>query len=453
MTIQVERIKSLNAHRAARGRYVLYWMQASQRSTNNHALEYAILQANDLNLPVLVYFGLTTDYPEATERHYAFMLEGLAEVKEALHQRGIAMVVWACSPPEGALRLAQDAALLVTDRGYLRHQRAWREEVASRIGKLMVQVESDVLAPVETVSSKEEWAAATFRPRMAKMWNRFVLPLEQCEARIPSTHLDLALPGLDLTAPGAVLDQLPVDRSVKPVRDYIGGMHEAQRRLRDFIERRLAHYDEWRNSPALDGVSHLSPYLHFGQISPLDIVLQVQAAGGPGAQSFLEELVVRRELAINFCFYNTLYDSYMALPSWARKTLEEHQGDVRDPLYTPEELERAETHDPYWNAAQQEMAWGGKMHGYMRMYWGKKILEWSRTPQEAMRTALALNNKYELDGRDPNGYAGVAWCLGKHDRPWVERPIYGKTRYMNARGLERKFDMAAYVQHVAEMKP
>ena len=206
-------------------------------------------------------------------------------------------------------------------------------------------------------------------------------------------------------------------------------------------------------TPALDGVSGLSPYLHFGQISPLDIVLQVQAAGGPGAQSFLEELVVRRELALNFVFYNEFYDSLASLPAWVTKTLHKHESDVRDPLYTPQELERAETHDPYWNAAQQQMVWQGKMHGYMRMYWGKKILEWSRTPQEAMRVALALNNKYELDGRDPNGYAGVAWCLGKHDRPWKERPIFGTIRYMDASGLERKFDMAAYVQQVAALQP
>jgi deoxyribodipyrimidine photo-lyase len=453
MTIQVERIKSFNEQRAGEGRYVLYWMQASQRSTCNHALEYAILQANDLNLPLLVYLGLTEAYPGANARHYAFMLEGLQEMQKALLQRGIGMVVWLCSPAEGALRLAQDAALVVTDRGYLRHQQAWRQEVASRIDKLMVQVESDVVVPVETASGKEAWAAATLRPRIHRAWQRFLSPLEEREVRIPSAHLDLAAPGLDLAAPGALLGRLQVDRSVKPVRDYVGGMHEAQRRLQDFIERRLDHYDAWRNDPVLDGLSHLSPYLHFGQISPLDIALQVQAAGGPGAQSFLEELIVRRELAINFCFYNALYDSFLSLPAWARKTLEEHQSDVRDPLYTPEELERAETHDPYWNAAQQEMAWGGKMHGYMRMYWGKKILEWSRTPQEAMHTALALNDKYELDGRDPNGYAGVAWCLGKHDRPWAERPIFGKTRYMSASGLERKFDIEAYVQHVAEMKP
>jgi len=266
-------------------------------------------------------------------------------------------------------------------------------------------------------------------------------------------QLDLAPPGLDLRAPGAALASLPLDWSVKPVSETIGGMQEAQRRLREFIEQRLDHYPVWRNNPALDGASGLSPYLHFGQISPLDIALQVEAAGGPGAQSFLEELIVRRELAINFCYYNTLYDSFASLPAWAQRTLGEHQGDRRDPLYTAEELERAETHDAYWNAAQQQMVWQGKMHGYMRMYWGKKILEWSRTPQEAMRIALALNNKYELDGRDPNGYAGVAWCLGKHDRPWGERPIFGKTRYMSAGGLERKFDMAAYVQQVARMRP
>jgi deoxyribodipyrimidine photo-lyase len=193
----------------------------------------------------------------------------------------------------------------------------------------------------------------------------------------------------------------------------------------------------------------MSPYLHFGQVSPVTLALHAQEQGGSGTPAFLEELIVRRELAVNFVRYNDHYDSFASLPAWAQKTLELHQGDQREYGYSVDELERAATHDPYWNTAQMEMVKTGKMQGYMRMYWGKKILEWSRTPQDAYSVALYLNNKYEIDGRDPNGYAGIAWCFGKHDRPWGERPVFGMVRYMNAPGLTRKFAMDRYLEKVA----
>jgi deoxyribodipyrimidine photo-lyase len=190
----------------------------------------------------------------------------------------------------------------------------------------------------------------------------------------------------------------------------------------------------------------MSPYLHFGQISPLYISLQILESEKQNIDSFLEELIIRRELAINFVYYNNHYDSFDGLHDWQKKTLNDHKNDQRDYMYTLSELENAETHDPYWNAAQKEMIIRGKMHGYMRMYWGKKIIEWTKTPEVAYKIALYLNNKYELDGRDPNGFAGVAWCFGKHDRPWKERAIFGKIRYMNAKGLKRKFDTEAYAK-------
>jgi deoxyribodipyrimidine photo-lyase len=190
----------------------------------------------------------------------------------------------------------------------------------------------------------------------------------------------------------------------------------------------------------------MSPYLHFGQISPLYIALKVSKTRSLGAEAFFEELIIRRELSMNFVFYNEKYDSFKSIPDWAKKTLRAHQKDRRPYLYSPKELENAGTHDPYWNAAQKEMVITGKMHGYMRMYWGKKILEWSKTPEEAFKVALYLNNKYELDGRDPNGFIGVAWCFGKHDRPWGERAIFGNVRYMNDKGLKRKFDADKYVK-------
>ncbi len=222
--------------------------------------------------------------------------------------------------------------------------------------------------------------------------------------------------------------------------------------MRTFIQKKLSGFGDFRNDPSKDFLSNLSPYLHFGQISPLYIALEAKKYRSRGLEVFLEELIVRRELAINFVFYHSEYDRFSCLNEWAKKTLHEHRKDHRTYLYTSHQFEEAETHDRFWNAAQREMLVTGKMHGYMRMYWGKKILEWSRSPEEGFETALFLNNRYELDGRDPNGFAGVAWCFGKHDRAWPERPIFGKVRYMNEKGLERKFHMEGYLQRVKRLE-
>jgi deoxyribodipyrimidine photo-lyase len=228
----------------------------------------------------------------------------------------------------------------------------------------------------------------------------------------------------------------------------MGGTTEAKKRLRDFIKNKLDEYADLRNDPCLDATSNMSPYLHFGQISPLYIALKVMESEARGKESYLEELIVRRELSYNFVYYNNNYDKFSSLPPWAKNSLNCHARDKREYIYSLEEFEQAKTHDPYWNAAQKEMVLTGKMHGYMRMYWGKKILEWTRNPRQGFKMALYLNNKYELDGRDPNGFAGVAWCFGKHDRAWSERKVFGKIRYMNAAGLKRKFDADKYVERV-----
>ena len=227
-----------------------------------------------------------------------------------------------------------------------------------------------------------------------------------------------------------------------------GGASEGKRLLDTFIRDKLPRYAGQANDPGEDLSSGLSPYLHFGQISPLEVMAALRDESGENRDAFVEELTVRRELSMNFTQYNPGYDAYESLPAWARATLEKHGEDTRPYLYTREELDGARTHDPYWNAAQREMVLTGRMHGYMRMYWGKKLLEWGRTPREAFYTALSLNNRYCLDGRDPNSFAGIAWCFGKHDRPWGERNIFGSVRYMNAKGLERKFDMRRYLERV-----
>jgi deoxyribodipyrimidine photo-lyase len=447
---QKERIKALNRKEVKKGAYVLYWMQASQRAEYNHALEYAIIKANELRQPIIVFFGITDNFPEANERHYTFMLEGLKEVKQSLEKRGIQMVILHQSPEMGAVRLAKKASLVIVDRGYLRIQRKWRNDVANQINCSLIQVESDIVVPVEEVSNKEEYAAATIRPKIHRKLSHFLVPLKQGDPVIDSLSLDVE--SFPIENIDKALSKLHIDRSVKRVNSFQGGTKEALKHLELFLEGKLNRFPELRNDPTIDYLSHMSPYLHFGQISPLFIALEVKQTKSSGVEAFLEELIMRRELSMNFAFYNKKYDSYEAVPEWARKSLRSHQKDKRQYLYHLEELEQAKTHDPYWNAAQREMVIKGKMNGYMRMYWGKKILEWSKKPEEAFRVALYLNNKYELDGRDPNGFTGVAWCFGKHDRPWGERPIFGNVRYMNDKGLKRKFDADKYVKMVSQLK-
>jgi len=449
--IQPERIKKLNQKEPCQGKYVLYWMQASQRAEYNHALEYAVLKANELGKPLVVFFGLTGQYPEANERHYLFMLQGLLETQNRLQERGILMVIRQDSPDKGAEILAQGACLVVADRGYTRLQRAWRQNVANNISCPLVQVESDVVVPIEAVSKKEEYAAATIRKKFHLQLGKYLQPL----APVPLIHhsLGLKLETLDIALPHQVIQQLKVNIGAAPVA-MIGGTMTAKQRLQEFIQEKLPEYNEKRNHPELDYLSHMSPYLHFGQISPLYIaeqILNAVIAGQESKEAYLEELLVRRELSMNFVFYQENYDGIDCLPAWALATLQQHALDLRPYLYSLSRLENADTHDPYWNAAQKEMVVTGKMHGYMRLYWGKKILEWSRDFQEAYQAALYLNNKYELDGRDANGYTGVAWCFGKHDRPWQERAIFGKVRYMNDKGLERKFDMKRYLVKIKQL--
>lgn len=450
--VREERVQPLNGKDVVRGDYVLYWMQQSQRAEDNPALEYAVSRANALDLPLLVVFGLTDDYPEANLRHHAFMLEGLRETQRALEERGIKMLVRRGSPEKVALEAAKDAALVVCDRGYLHHQRRWREEVARGARCEVVQVESDVVVPIELASEKRETAARTLRPKIKHHLEDFlVLPEKQ---EVERSSLGLRCKGLDLTDAEAVLRAMDLDRSVPPVGHlFRGGTKEAGRLLERFLREHLSSYARNRNQPHTDDVSHMSKYLHFGQISPVYVALRVLDSGAPeeDVAAFLEELVVRRELAINFVFYTPDYHRYSSLPEWARRTLAEHRDDEREHIYTRSQLEDAATHDPYWNAAMNELRHTGYMHNHMRMYWGKKILEWTGTPEYAYRTALYLNNRYFLDGRDPNSYANVGWVFGLHDRGWPEREIFGKVRYMSEGGLRRKTDPDAYVRKVRDL--
>lgn len=433
--IEPERIHRLNGRPWAKGQYVLYWMQASQRAFWNPALEFAIDLANKRKLPVLVVFGLTPNYPEANLRHYAWMLEGLRETAQALRERKIGFVMRLGNPPDIALGLAHQAAAIVTDRGYLRHQRAWRRYIAEKAPCPVIEVEGDTLVPVEMVYSRQAVSAAVLRHRIQLLVPQFLCPLHE---QAPRIWADFAEPSLDPASPEKILPLLKVDRTVKPV-DFPSGTSAARKRLRLFIENALPRYAELRSDPRQDVTSGLSPYLHFGQISPVEIAWEVSRVDGPGATAFLEELIVRRELAINFVWYNPDYNRWEGLPRWARQTLQAHVADPRPALYTLEELELAQTDDPIWNAAQSALVQTGRLHNYLRMYWGKRLLVWTARPEEALRIGLYLNNKYALDGRDPNSYAGVGWCLGLHDRPFPERPIFGTVRPMTPEGFQRKY--------------
>jgi deoxyribodipyrimidine photo-lyase len=445
--IHKDRIRHLIAPPPRAGQYVLYWMQQAQRVQCNHALAHAIEIANELNLPLAVGFVLTPDFPEANLRHYVFMLEGIAEVQKDLQNLGIPFVLKTGPMVESVLAMAPKAAWVVADVGYLRIQRQWREQVAKALRCPYTEVETDAVVPVAIASSKEESAARTLRPKIMKKLDAYLDPVVLSEYRMRQTSQKIQ--PSDSISPIKLAGQMAKNKNISPVTYFHGGHAQAKQRLKKFISENLAAYDFLSRDPTKNCQSDLSPYLHFGQISPLEIVHEVQSADAPDAakKAFIEQVVVRRELAINFVFYNPGYDRYEdAVPPWAQKTLKDHAEDKRPYIYSLEQFENADTHDPYWNAAQREMVKTGKMHNYMRMYWGKKIIEWTQTPREAFEIMIALNNRYELDGRGPNGFAGAAWCFGRHDRPWQERVVFGKVRYMNAAGLERKFNIAEYAR-------
>lgn len=422
--------------------FVLYWMEAAQRAFGNPALEFALALARARKRPVAVVFALDPTGSAGTLRQHAFLLAGLAHVARGLAERGVRFSLRLGSPPEIVLGLAQGAAAVVTDRGYLRHQRAWRAEVARRAPCAVFQVETEAVVPVELAYPKEAVNAAALRRRIQPLLPRFLRPLPEQDPPVPSA--DLPLPGPEEPVSLEVLGKTELDRSVPPL-DLPAGTEAARRRLAQFLEGKLERYHLDRNDPTRDGTSGLSPYLHFGQISPVEVARRVAEAGGPGAAAFLEELVVRRELAFNFVFYNPQYDAFAGLPLWAQETLRRHAQDPRSALYTLEELEEGRTHDPLWNAAQAELRTAGKIHGYLRMYWGKQFLLWTPDPEDAFRWALYLNNKYALDGNDPASYAGVGWCFGLHDRPFPERPLWGKVRPMTGAGLRGKCDPRVYI--------
>ena len=438
------------------GRCVVYWMQRTQRGIDNHAVDLAVKAANLLGLPLVVYFAGISNFPHANLRHYAFLNQGLPDIEADLAARNISFVIRR-APDESHERFLADAraAFVIGDENPMREPERWRKALASRIKTPFWTVDADVVVPSKLME-KAQYGAYTIRPRLYRLLPEYLHPHENLKAErewkrprgfySDSVHEDITRGWKEL------------DRSVGPVDEWKGGTHAALKRLPMFIGRMLKDYDAQRNHPETDGTSCLSPYLHFGHLGPVTIALAVEAAtkANPKLQaardSYFNELIVWRELAVNFVRYTPNYDSAECAENWAKATIAEHARDEREHLYSLRQLEQAQTHDDLWNAGQIQMVRHGWMHNYLRMYWAKKIMEWTPNVATAMKYAIYLNDKYLLDGRDPNGYAGIAWAiLGKFDRAWGERPIFGKIRYMSGTSTGKKFDSKRYIQQMRSL--
>ncbi len=435
------------------GKCVVYWMQRAQRGIDNHAVNLGVECANLLGLPLVVYFAGISNFPHANLRHYVFLNQGLPDIEIDLAARNISFV-FRRAPHESHERLFADvgAAMVLGDENPMRAPESWRKHLAKVLRVPFWTVDTDVVIPSKLIE-KAQYGAYTIRPRLYRLLPEYLVPYENPRAehaweRPTNFHADSVHE--DMTR-----DWKDFDRSVEPVAAWQGGTHAALKRLYHFTTKILPGYDNQRNHPEVDGTSALSPYLHYGHIGPQTIALAVDAEAKanpslqPDRDGYFNELIAWRELAVNLVLYNPQYDSPECAEDWAKATIAEHARDERETLYTLEQLEAAETYDQLWNAAQLQMLHHGWMHNYLRMYWAKKIIEWTPDIATAHRYAVYMNDKYFLDGRDPNGYAGVAWSmLGKFDRAWFDRPIFGKLRYMSGASTGRKFDSKSYIRQM-----
>jgi deoxyribodipyrimidine photo-lyase len=482
-SVPSERIRACNDRPvAAGGAFVLYWMIASRRPRDNFALDRAIAWCRELNRPLVVLEALRVDYPHASDRLHRFVIDGMA-ANDAAFASAAALYYPYVEPSRGAgkgllERLAAEAAVIVTDEYpcfFLPHAVA---RAASRVAVRLEAVDSNGLVPLASVPQAYP-AAVHFRRHMQATLRRHL-------ARVPSaTPFKGGLPPRLTALPADVLERwprvseallggsasalaaLPIDHDVPVVASTPGGARAASAALTAFVRTRLSAYHDQHNHPDSRGTSRLSPYLHFGHLSAhqvFDAVMRHERWNigrlgskptgaregwwgvGAGAEAFLDQLVVWRELGFNTCAKRPDdYARFDGLPGWAQQTLLAHADDERPQVYDRGAFERAETHDPLWNAAQRELLRDGWMHNYMRMLWGKKILEWSATPQEALETMIAIMDRWALDGRDPNSYAGYTWTLGRYDRPWPERPIYGTVRSMSSASTAKKVRVKEYL--------
>jgi len=439
------RAKELNSLPQTTGP-VIYWLSRDQRAADNWALLYAQEQALTMRQALVVVFCKAKGFLGATGQHYDFMLQGLRELYADLKEHNIPFIVFEGDPVENVSSFAKKikAGLVVTDFSPLKISRGWKKEAAKKITTRFVEVDAHNIVPCYLASNKQEYGARFFRPKINNMLSQYLSEFP----KLLKHPFNPALETFELSS-----SEERTLKILEKARNYFqikSGESAAREKLEDFIAQRLVNYSK-RNDPNEEACSDLSPYLHFGQISAQRVALEVSKQGAI-ADDYLEELIIRRELADNFCYYNSNYDNLEGFPAWAKKTLYEHRFDVREYLYSIEQLENAVTHDLLWNAAQMEMVKTGKMHGYLRMYWAKKLLEWTDNVEEALHFAIFLNDKYQLDGRDPNGYTGIAWSLGGvHDRAWGERSIFGKIRYMSYEGCKRKFDVEKYILRITAL--
>lgn len=451
LMINPDRIRAIKQGEIISGP-VMYWMSRDQRAADNWALLYARQLADKMNAPLCVVFNLVPEFLDATIRQYEFMLKGLELVEKSLRKLNIPMFLLMGKPGKTIPDFIQKhkVKVIVADFNPLNISRKRKKQVASKIDIPFYEVDAHNIIPAWIVTGKQEYAAYTIRP---KINNRLKDYLEEFPNLKKHKYL---WPGeVDEINWLKVRSSLRVNKSVGEIGWLKPGEQAAIGAMYDFLEKRLVSYNEFRNNPNYNAQSKLSPYLHFGQLSPQRLAYETQKYDKNIAsqEAFLEELIVRRELADNYCLYNKNYDNFEGFPTWAQETLNIHRKDRREYIYDLEELETAKTHDDLWNAAQWEMILTGKMHGYMRMYWAKKILEWTKSPEDAQSNAIYLNDKYSLDGRDPNGYAGIAWSIGGvHDRPWTERKVFGKIRYMNYNGCKRKFDVNSYIGKINRLR-
>jgi deoxyribodipyrimidine photo-lyase len=442
-----ERVRTLKKAKEKTGP-VVYWMSRDQRVHDNWALLFAQEIAHKQKTSLGVAFCLVPQFLGATIRQYGFMLQGIQELEKNLEEKNIPFFLLTGSPDEEIAKFVSqhEVSALITDFDPLRLKRAWKKSVLNRIDIPAYEVDTHNIVPCWKASPKQEYAAYTFRPKVKRQLSEFLDDFPNLKKHPFSWRKKV-----EPTDWMRVKKSLTIDKNVLEVNWIKPGEKLARLKLDQFIEHKLSIYDANRNDPNAEGQSNFSPYLHFGQISAQRIVLDIQkrSTSSSEQEAFLEELIVRRELADNFCFYNKHYDNFTGFPDWAKKTLNEHRHDKREYIYSLGQFEKGQTHDDLWNSAQMEMVKSGKMHGYLRMYWAKKILEWTEKPEEALRIAILLNDKYELDGRDPNGYVGIAWSIGGlHDRAWFQRPVFGKIRYMSYKGAQSKFDVKAYIEKV-----
>lgn len=433
---------------------VLYWMQRAQRIQDNWSLLYAAEFAALKKQPLIIVFNLFPSFLDATLRQFDFMLKGLQEVALEAESLNLQFLILFGDP---VLNLSQfisqnNISNLFTDFNPLKLIQENKKNLLAKIDIPVFEVDSSNIVPAWIASNKLEFAAYTLRPKIKKLLPEFLTDIPRLKKQlIPSPKLNLAK--IETISADKALSKLKIDTTVLPVKWLIPGTQAATKLMESFLQSKLNSYNLDRNNPNLNGQSNMSPYLHYGQISAQRLAWQAKTLLGVNSESqeaYLEELIVRRELADNYCYYNSNYDNFNGFHDWAKKTLNEHRFDKREFTYDSEEFEHAKTHDPLWNAAQNQMVREGKMHGFLRMYWAKKILEWTPSPEEAQATAIYLNDKYELDGIDPNGYTGINWSIGGvHDRAWTERPVFGKIRFMNYAGCKRKFDVIGFQQKYA----